>query len=109
MTKEKDISFKSISLIESRFRDLVRAPVWVSDWPEKFDEHSVSEYPYALVMGFFYRRIFQVEHWPKNDFYLFCLSPSVKAVLVELLGFDSENSLPIKRFFLFVNFFGKFA
>jgi hypothetical protein len=105
MNSEKDISFKSISLLKNNFFSLRKRPIWVPDLDDQdrmphFENQKEID---ALLMGFYYERIFQLEHWPTNSFNLFCLSPQIKKILVEVFHFEAESIGSISRYELFAN------
>jgi glycosyltransferase involved in cell wall biosynthesis len=96
----KDVSDKSIRLIEVAVKQFLGERPCVTDWgvtPVGPDE----KFNYALTMGSYFERIFQIEFWPRNDFELFCLSPAVKNVLVNVFHFDAELVGCFSRYDLF--------
>ncbi len=98
--ESKDVSFKSINMLEKRFAEYRQRKIWVPDWgytslAAQEDEVDV------VIMGSFYERLFQIDFWPEGDFFLFCLSPRVKRVLIELFGMNPRTIGHISRYELF--------
>ena len=95
-----DISHKSIRMLEEQFTKKRLRKTWVPDWGIQYNTKDAEEID-ALLMGSYFERIFQLEFWPSQDFFLFCLSPQVKKILVEVFSFDSEVVGHLSRYELF--------
>jgi glycosyltransferase involved in cell wall biosynthesis len=93
-----DPSYRSLTLIHEKVSNLLGHSVFLPDLKESIDPEG--EHQHVLATGLYFRRVFEINYWPKNDFYLYCLSPSVKEVLVKLLSFDPEFINVIPRYTL---------
>ncbi len=84
---EKDVSYKSMSMIQDNFARLRHNDVWIPDLGGSFTNLESSELD-VLLMGSYFERIFQPEFWPSKKFNLFCLSPQVRNILIDVYKFD---------------------
>lgn len=98
--KSKEVSQKSISMIEDAVASYLGSRPWSVDWGIPIPEGEKS-YQSALVLGNYFQRIFQVQFWPEAPFELYCVSPSVKKVLVEVFHYDSDLVGCLSRYDLF--------
>lgn len=99
--KNEDVSYRSMNILEEKISSLFNTKILMPDWPDS--KLNVSDYNIVFIAGLFYQRIFELNYWPKNDFQLFCLSPSVKSVLTRLLEFDTNSISALPRYLLFPN------
>ncbi len=84
-----EVSYKSMTILETRFKMLRNLELWVPDWNIKDQTENTNELD-VLIMGSFFERIFQPEFWPNNDFNFFCLSTKSRQCLLNQFGFDEE-------------------
>lgn len=96
----KDVSDKSITLLEEAVKQFLGVRPWVTDWRKEYDPHCENS-DFALTMGSYFETIFQTKLWPQNDFQLFCLSPAVKNLLVNVFYFDEQSVGCFSRYDLF--------
>ncbi|MBC7537176.1 MAG: hypothetical protein H7281_00020 [Bacteriovorax sp.] len=97
---KRDVSYKSIGMLQKRFASQLKQDVWVPDWGDSFDvenNHTVN----VFIMGSYFERIFQLRFWPNQKFNMYCLSPQVKKILIEVFGFDSEVVGCLSRYQIF--------
>jgi hypothetical protein len=98
---KEDISYTSINILQRKFFDIRKNPLWVPDWGSPFTpDNSLKDYD-ALLMGRYFERIFQPEFWPEEEFNLFCLSPQIKKVLEEVFMLDANAVGNISRYEMF--------
>ncbi len=97
----QDVCFKSINILEERFNSIRSTSVFVPDKEFSNQSNTSSSNTDVLLMGRYFERIFQLDHWPKNPFNLFCLSPQVRKILIEVFGFHPEIIGHISRYELF--------
>lgn len=100
MNKKRDISFKSMGSLEKKFAIYRQSKVWVPDWGEICNLKDCSNLD-VLIMGSYFERIFQLQYWPGGKFNLFCLSPQVRKILINVFEFDSESVGCLSRYDLF--------
>lgn len=98
--ESKDVSFKSIKMLEKRFAEYRQKKIWVPDWGQPSVVSPEDEVE-VVIMGSFYERLFQVDFWPEGDFFIFCLSPKVRRVLIELFGMNPRTIGHVSRYELF--------
>jgi hypothetical protein len=91
-----DPCFRSLSLLNQKVSTFLGSPIHMPDLQES--QNVSNDFENVLATGLYYRRVFEIEYWPKNDFSFYCLSPSVKNVLVKLLHFDVESISSIPRY-----------
>ncbi len=92
----QDPSYKSLELLNLHLSRYFEGPVHFVDLPESKNHSNNSER--VVATGLYYQRIFELDYWPKNRFYLYCLCHSVKKVLVEIFNFDEECIKVIPRY-----------
>lgn len=94
-----DPCFRSLELLNSHITNYLGSKIHLPDLPESINPKE--EYEHVVLTGLFYQRIFQIEYWPENNFYLYCLSPIVKRILIEIFEFDQNVIRTIPRYKLF--------
>jgi hypothetical protein len=97
---KKDVSYKSIGMLQKRFASQLKQDVWVPDWGVSFDLEKNDTFD-VLLMGSYFERIFQLNFWPAEKFNLYCLSPQVKKILIEVFDFDPEVIGCLSRYQIF--------
>jgi len=95
-----DVSYKSISMLQKKFSDYRKQSICVPDWGVPFDSQ-LNQPIDVLLMGSYFERIFQLDYWPTQKFKLFCLSPVVRKILIEVFSFDPEVVGCLSRYELF--------
>lgn len=97
-----EVSHKSIRMIEKRFTQHRQLPLWVPDWDIYTPSKMIPDLD-VLLMGSFFERIFQPEHWPDGKFNFFSLSSKSRQSLIELYGFEQDVVGLINRNTLFAS------
>lgn len=95
-----EVSHKSIGMIEKRFTHYRQLPLWIPDWDISTEDKAIPDLD-VLLMGSFFERIFQTEHWPNNEFNFFVLSNKSRQCLIDLYGFEESVVGLINRNTLF--------
>lgn len=91
-----DPAHKSLNLLFTKVSSLIGEKVFLPDLQDSKNPSGVHEH--VLATGLFYQRVFELNYWPTNDFYLYCLSPAVKNVLTQMLHFDEDVVSVIPRY-----------